>query len=291
MAKAATKASPKAAAKPAAKTKAPVKAAAKSAAKSAAKGQSKFVWYDVMTTDMKAAEKFYRAAIGWGAMPADNPSGPYTVFSMGTTMVGGLMPIPEDARKMGTQPAWMGYIGVPDTDAFCKKVVAAGGAIHKKPTDIPGVGRFAVAADPGGAGFLLFTPNTTEQPAAVSPNATGRIGWHDLRAGNLDAAWNFYSKLFGWTKSRAIDMGPMGVYQIFAIDGVDVGGMMTKTPDIEHAHWLYYFNVNALDAAVTRVTKGKGRITRPAHEVPGGQWIAHCTDPHGAAFALVAPKR
>ena len=283
MAKTLTKPAKQAAAKPAAKGKAPAKATAKA--------HSKFVWYDVMTTDMKAAEKFYRSAIGWGAKPANTSLQPYTIFSMGETMVCGLMKIPDDARAMGMPPCWMGYIGVDDTDAYCKKVVAAGGRINKQPADIPGVGRFAVAADPGGAGFILFTPSTTEQPKPVPPNAPGRIGWHDLRAGNLDAAFKFYSKLFGWTKSRAIDMGPMGIYQIFAIDGVDVGGMAAKSPDTPHAHWIYYFNVAALDAATARVTKGKGKIVRPAHEVPGGLWIAHCTDPQGAAFAMVAPKR
>jgi predicted enzyme related to lactoylglutathione lyase len=40
----------------------------------------------------------------------------------------------------------------------------------------------------------------------------------------------FYSGLFGWTKSDAIDKGPMETYQIFNIDDVQAGGMITKTP-------------------------------------------------------------
>ena len=66
-------------------------------------------------------------------------------------MVGGLMPIPEDARKAGVGPTWMGYIGVNDVDAYAKRVKTAGGAIRREPSDIPGIGRFAVAADPHGA--------------------------------------------------------------------------------------------------------------------------------------------
>jgi predicted enzyme related to lactoylglutathione lyase len=30
------------------------------------------------------------------------------------------------------------------------------------------------------------------------------------------AAFGFYEKMFGWTKAEAINMGPMGTYQLFA---------------------------------------------------------------------------
>ena len=73
---------------------------------------AKFVWYDVMTTDTKAAEAFYRNVIGWDTKDSGMTDRSYTLLSVGPTMVGGLMPIPEDARAMGARPAWMGYIGV-----------------------------------------------------------------------------------------------------------------------------------------------------------------------------------
>jgi len=126
------------------KTKAkPTKAAAKAPAATTA---ARFVWYDVMTTDTKAAEKFYSAVVGWDIKDSGMPDTSYSILSVGSTMVGGLMPIPDDARAMGVQPAWMGYIGVDDVDDYAKRVKAAGGAIHREPADIPGVGRFAVAA-------------------------------------------------------------------------------------------------------------------------------------------------
>src|SRR5436853_7358042 len=119
------------------------------------KSHGKFVWYDVMTTDTKAAESFYHKVIGWTAADSGMSDRSYTLLSMGPTMVGGLMPIPEDARKAGVGPAWMGYIGVDDVDISAQRVRAAGGAIHRGPDDIPGIGRFAVAGDPQGAGFML----------------------------------------------------------------------------------------------------------------------------------------
>lgn len=294
MAKASAKPATKASkpSKAATKSKAPVKVAAKKkSAPAKAAAPSKFVWYEVMTTDTKAAEKFYASVVGWQMADAMMPDRSYTILSMGENMVAGLMAVPPDAAKMGVGPAWMGYVSVPDTDAAAKKLVAAGGTLHRPCEDIPGVGRMAVVSDPGGAGFILFTPNDTGQSKPVAPYTPGHIGWHDLRVPDIDQALKFYSKLFGWTKAEALDMGPMGIYQMFAINGVTVGGISKMAPEMKQAHWLYYVTVPGIDAAVAKVTKGKGKIVRPPHEVPGNLWISHCTDPQGAQFALVAPKR
>jgi predicted enzyme related to lactoylglutathione lyase len=238
-----------------------------------------------MTTDTKAAEKFYCDVIGWSAADSGMPGGSYTLFSAGKDRVGGLMPIPEDARAMGAKPGWMGYIAVPDVDDYAKRVKAAGGSIKRPPTDIPGVGRFAVVGDLHGAGFMLFKGD------GEAPGALGHIGWHELHAGDGKAAWDFYSGLFGWTKKDALDMGSMGVYQLFATGGEAVGGMMTKMTDTPEAHWLFYFNVDGIDAAAARTTKADGKVLMGPHQVPTGQWIVQCTDPQGAEFAMLATKR
>src|SRR5580704_12191776 len=106
------------------------------------KTHGKFVWYDVMTSDTKAAESFYGHVVGWTAKDAGMPNGGYTLFSAGPTMVGGLMPIPPDACAHGARPCWTGYVGVDDVDAYAARVTTAGGAIHRAPQDIPGIGRF-----------------------------------------------------------------------------------------------------------------------------------------------------
>ena len=61
----------------------------------------KFFWYDVMTTDVAAARKFYGEVIGWGAQDSGAPGTDYTVFTVKGQGVAGLMPIPEAARKAG----------------------------------------------------------------------------------------------------------------------------------------------------------------------------------------------
>ena len=247
-----------------------------------------FVWYDLMTPDMKASAEFYSNVVGW--QTADSGmTPPYTILNMGSSMVGGIMGMSPEAA--GAPPAWVGHIGVDDVDASVEKITAAGGAVHRPPADIPGVGRFSVVADPHGAAFVVFKPNM-EMPAPVG--APGQIGWRELHAGELESAWAFYSGLFGWTAPGEVDMGPMGVYRMFATghssetSAMPVGGMMTKMPETPAPMWLYYFTVETLDAAMERAASAGGKLLMGPHEVPGGQWIAQYLDPQGAMFALVS---
>jgi uncharacterized protein len=251
----------------------------------------KWVWYDLMTTDSKAAEAFYRDVVGWETADSGMSDRSYTILSAGKTMVGGLMPIPDIVKANGGKPHWTGYIAASDVDDYAGRVKAAGGGVHRGPEDIPGVGRFAVASDPQGAMFVLFRGASDQEPEH-KPHEIGHIGWHELHSTDQAAGFAFYEKLFGWTKTSAMDMGPGGVYQMFATGGSEpVGGMVTDPPGGPGPSWLFYFTVDAIDAAVARVAKGGGRTVNGPMEVPGGQWIAQCVDPQGAAFAMVAAGR
>ncbi len=250
----------------------------------------KFVWYDQMSNDLAGAEKFYSKVVGWTLAPNTMNSQKYTLLKAGENMVGGLMPIPEDAAKLGVRPAWMGYIAVNDVKGYADKVKAAGGAIYRPPTEIPNVGTFAVAADPSGAGFLLFKGDRDQAPTQ-DPTKPGHIGWHELHGVDPEESFAFYSGLFGWTKGEAMDMGSMGTYQIFNTKGQQAGGMMKKMAQEPAPHWLYYITVDAIDAAQDRVKSAGGQVINGPMQVPGGSWIINGLDPQGAMFALVAPKK
>ena len=250
-----------------------------------------FVWYDVMTSDTAAAEKFYRAVVGWDIKDSGMPDRSYSILFAGATMVGGAMPIPDEAKAMGAKPAWMGYIGVDNVDLMAGKIKAAGGAILREPADIPTVGRFAVAADPHGAGFMIFKPSSDQAPEAAPPDTPGQFGWRELHAGEGAASFAFYSGLFGWTKDMTVDMGAMGIYQTYHTAGAQGGGMMTKSPQMPRPFWLYYINVDAIDAAAARVSAAGGKVVNGPMPVPSGRWIVTGLDPQGAMFGLLAPKR
>ncbi len=250
---------------------------------------SPFVWYELMTSDLAAAETFYKAVIGWETenMPGDMP---YVIGKAADAPAVGLMTLPEEAKAMGARPAWMGYIFAADVDKATEAVKTAGGNVFRAPSDIPSVGRFSVVADPQGAVFMLFQPtgDAGPQPAAGTP---GTVGWRELYAVDWEKAFDFYASQFGWTKDQAIDMGDMGTYQLFAINGQQAGGMMNKPAQMPVPAWGYYFNVDAIDAAAARVTQNNGKVLMGPMEVPGGSWIVNCADPQGAMFSLVALRR
>jgi predicted enzyme related to lactoylglutathione lyase len=249
--------------------------------------QGRFVWYELMTSDPQAAERFYGAVLGWTAKDAGMPDMHYTLLHSPAGPVGGLLAIPPNAE--GAQPGWMGYISVPEVDAAAERVRAAGGAVHHGPADIPGVGRFAVVNDPQGAMFDLFS-SSSEPPPAVPPETPGHVGWRELHTTDWEAALAFYGNLFGWAKGTAMDMGPMGTYQIFDIDGTMNGGIMNRQPQMPVSFWLFYFNVADIDAAAAKATGAGGSVLNGPHQVPGGHWIVQCLDPQGAMFALVGPR-
>jgi predicted enzyme related to lactoylglutathione lyase len=250
----------------------------------------KFVWYELMTTDLQAAEAYYRKVIGWEMRDSGMTGMRYTLASAGEIPVAGLMELPEEARAAGARPGWVGYVGVDDVDGTAAQIQQAGGTVHRGPADIPGVGRFAIVSDPQRAMFALFKLASEPQGGSPPPATRGHGGWHELYADDREAAFEFYSKLFGWTKAEPFDMGPMGIYQIFAWQGQPIGGIMTKPPEVPAPAWLYYFNIDSIDAAKQRVGSGGGQVINGPVEVPGGSWILQCADPQGAMYALVGPS-
>lgn len=251
-----------------------------------------FVWYELMTSDTQAAQRFYSSVVGWHAQDSGMPGMQYTMFQVGEQAVGGMMALPPDAASAGGRPAWIGYVGVDDVDACVRRVQAAGGTQCHAPQDIPGVGRFAVVADPGGAVFCVFHSSEGQSRTPLPMGTPGTVGWHELHAADGPKAWAFYRSQFGWVQDEAMDMGAHGVYQLFKAGSDEPnGGMMTRMPEMPVPAWVYYFNVDAIDAAVARIGQGGGQVINGPMEVPGGQWIVQALDPQGAMFALVAPRR
>jgi uncharacterized protein len=250
---------------------------------------SRFVWYELMTTDAAAAQRFYSEVIGWHAADAGLPDMRYTLLSTAQGAVAGLMDLPEDARRAGAHPVWLGYVEVDDVDAAAARVLAGGGRVCQGPQDIPGVGRFATITDPQGATLALYK-GLSAQPPQPPAGTAGQVGWHELHAGPLAPAFDFYATQFGWQATESMDIGPLGTYQMFAMGGQSEGGMMTRPAAEPEAFWQYYVNVPALAPALARVSALGGQVLRGPDEVPGGVWVAQCTDPQGARFALMGPQ-
>lgn len=249
-----------------------------------------FIWYELMTSDSKAAQDFYSKTVGWDPVDSGMPGMDYTLFKIGETSIAGVMTLPDEVAAAGGRPGWLGYVAVEDVDAKAKDFEAAGGVIHHAPDAIPGIGRFAVVGDPQGAVICLFR-GEGEPPTPLPKDSIGTIGWHELYAEDLDPALAFYCEQFGWDKMDAVDMGPMGLYQMFGRNGTAIGGMMKRPDQMPAPAWSYYVIVESAEAAIARATSAGGQIVNGPMEVPGGMWIAQGLDPQGAFFAVVAASK
>jgi predicted enzyme related to lactoylglutathione lyase len=122
-----------------------------------------FCWQELATTDLDAAQSFYKTLLGWeikeGKAPAcEGAEGPPMVYNeivVAGEHVGGMYKM---GPEQGSAPShWMAYVAVDDVDAKARLVWELGGKVCVPPTDIPNVGRFCVVNDPTGATVSLIT--------------------------------------------------------------------------------------------------------------------------------------
>lgn len=116
------------------------------------------VWNELGTNDTKKAGEFYSNVFGWTRQQFPGPM-EYTVFNNDDKGIGGMYQITPEMGPI--PPHWIVYFAVDDCDAKVQKASELGAHIIKPAEDIPGVGRFAILADPQGAAFALLKP----QPA------------------------------------------------------------------------------------------------------------------------------
>jgi predicted enzyme related to lactoylglutathione lyase len=248
-----------------------------------APAHGKFVWHELATRDTGEAQAFYAQALGWTAQDCSTPEAPYSVFVSNDIPVAGLVNLPSE---VDAAPHWLGYVDVEDVEAAVAKIKQLSGAVYVPPKDVPGVSRFSIVADPQMATLALIERLQPSRGPSGNLGVPGAVGWNELLAADWETAFAFYQALFGWRKVDSRH-GFMGVYQTFAAGAETVGGMFTKPPTLPQAFWLYYFNVDDIDAAARRVEAAGGEIYYGPVEAPGGACILHCADAQGATFALL----
>jgi len=250
------------------------------------------VWYELLTSDPKAAIAFYTDVAGWKTQLWE--AGNYTMWVSGQGPLGGVSQLPDAAKAMGAGPYWQANIQVASVDDTIAKVKQLGGKVYHV-EDVPEVGRIAVIADPQGAVIAIFTPSGAGM-AAKDRAKPGEFSWHELYTTDHEAGFAFYHQIAGWEQLGEFDMGPMGKYVLWGRGGKQLGGMMNKPPGMKTPDgrevppsWMFYVTTDDLDAALARAKAGGATVLNGPMDVPGGQRIVQLMDPQGAAFALVTP--
>lgn len=259
-----------------------------------------FIWYELMTPDAAGSKAFYDAVVGW-SIDAQNsvPDGGMDYRMIGRSdggFAGGVMVMTKDMTDSGAKPGWLGYIHVPDVDASVEALTGAGGAVHMPATDMAGVGRMAMVADPWGATFYLMTPtpppgNPDAKSDVFSATQAQHVRWNELWSADPKGAVALYGALFGWGQQGAMPMGDLGDYMFVQHGDTTVGAICPVMPNGPGPRWNYYIGVDDIDRAVAAIRDNGGTLLGEPQQIPGGEYSVHARDPQGADIGFVGPRK
>ena len=109
------------------------------------------VHFEISSKDYKKSQQFYRSLFDWKI--EEPPNMPYgLVQAEGDKSIGGGIG-PVDGGK---PPSLTFYVMVDDLQKYLTKAESLGGKALVPPTPIPGIGSFAMFADPDGLAIGLF---------------------------------------------------------------------------------------------------------------------------------------
>lgn len=242
----------------------------------------RFVWRELMTTDVEDAKGFYGELFGWAFKGSEMPGGTtYWVASAGEKQVGGLMQKPKD---VDAPPHWSGYVSVPDVDAATARAKAEGGQSPMS-LDIEGVGRMGLILDPNGAVSWAFKASTGDTPMTGRPQV-GEFCWESLATQDLAKAKSFYQAVYGWKPSEFNGMTVFGVAE--GMEG-QVADVMPSPPGAP-SFWGSHVVVAKVADARARVAKLGGKILMEEIAVPNIGLISVVQDRQGATISLFEPR-
>ena len=243
----------------------------------------KFVWHDLVTTDLEADKRFYSGLFGWTYEQRRGPNGnPYTLAKSGDRFVAGMVvePQPKDGSVISR---WLGYLSVPDVSLAVRQNATAGGSAVVERLDISDYVSVAAIIDPQGAVLGLAQSNIGD-PDDLQAGKPGRVVWNELLANDSAAAAQFYKALAGYKVD--VQQRDGGEYTLLIADGVKRAAILDNPMDGVEPLWLTYFGVQDVKAATAKVGGLGGRVLlAPAADIRDGMQ-ALVVDPSGALLAL-----
>ena len=246
--------------------------------------RGRFVWHDLMTSQVDLAMRYYADLLGWTYTDFEGMD--YKMINAGGVEWGGFGKTGPD------QPShWISHVTVEDVDAAAAKVEELGGTVQVPATDIPQVGRFAIILSPTGAAISLVRPlqGGEEEPATT---VHGTFCWHELLAQDVETEGHFFSEICGW-RVEDVPMGDLGTYHLFKrLDtGKDAGSMMSMPGEDGSSTWLPYILVDDADAISARTEELGGKVWVKPRDIPDVGRIVVTSGSTGAMIAFLQPPQ
>ena len=245
---------------------------------------SKFVWFEHVSKDPAKAQGFLGELFGWTTQTMQSPDGKgYTMIALGKDPIGGYPPMPAPHAH------WLSHLLTADTKALAAKIKSAGGKVLVEPTEMGGMGVYALVSDPLGGAFALWQPLKHEPNAGEWKNVTGAFCWNELMTEQPEKSVEFYTKIGGFEVEK-MEMG-MGTYYVLKTEGKPRGGIMkAPMPGIPQS-WLPYVQVASTDATHDKAKRLGADIKAPPMDIPTVGRFSIFTDPQGAALGILQPAR
>lgn len=238
----------------------------------------RFVWRELITSDLEASRRFYGELLNWKIEKAAAvPGMDYWECSAGDRKVAGMF----ELKMNGVPSHWGSYLSVPSVDAAVDAAKARGATVMNGPMDVPDVGRMATLCDPQGAVFSVYT-DVKGDPTASGLPKLGEFCWEQLNTTDVAAAKDFYPAVTGW---NVYPFGPMEVFGL-GPDMRDSAASFMAAPPGVHPHWLTYVLAGTLTDANARATRLGAKVMMERIEVPGVGAFSVIQDPVGAYIAL-----
>ncbi len=243
-----------------------------------------FVWYDLLTTDVAAARRFYGQLFGWTFQEGEaDGSRVYTTILLDGRPIGGIAAAEDLEDGAVNSSQWISNLSVANVDAAVEDVRRLGGTVAAEPRDLPDRGRIALVRDDQGALLALVRSTTGDPP--VDRERVGGWLWTELWTRNADASASFYRGLVGYD-AEPMEEGGGADYRVFRARGEPQAGLLTYALDAVQPNWLPYVLVNDPGALADRVEGLGGRVLLPPDPSRRNGSVAIIADPTGAALTI-----
>ncbi|MFJ7999347.1 VOC family protein [Streptomyces sp. NPDC096310] len=239
-----------------------------------------------MARDLRAAQEFYGAVLGWTFRPTELGDA-FSVALSGGRAVGGIGAL---APSLQAAVAWTPYFAVEDADAAAARIRERGATVAVGPLAMS-TGRATLAADPDGAVFGFWEGRTVVGWSVGRGSGPARL---ELRTRDAFAAAIFYAQVLSWgsDERRSCEVHYEND-QVLVRDGTHTvaalrGGAVESAPDPQiRPRWHVYFRVaDVACAAAAAAAAGGGVVAPPAVSDSGHE--ATLRDPDGGLFTVVA---
>jgi uncharacterized protein len=183
------------------------------------------------------------------------------------------------------QDEWVPHVSVTDIDGVVSRALALGGTLVDT-SAATGFARLATLRDTEGARFGLWQP--APKQGAELMDDVGSLWWLEVMSRDLDAARQFYGRLFDWQPHDTV-FQPLNSYTVFKRGDVQEGGLLQMDPEWDiDPMWNSIFAVHDCDAMLEKANRLEAS-TVFVHTVPSAGRIGGFVDPQGASLVLRGP--